>query len=454
MGVQLTGRIVVPGSPDYDAARQEFNLRVNRCPLVIVFCRATQDVVNAVCWARENGVPIRARSGRHSYEGFSSVDGGIVIDLSEMQEVVIDSAKGIALIQPGCRLLPLYERLWQNGVTVPGGTCPTVGIGGLVQGGGFGLLSRAAGLLCDHLQAVEMVDAGGCTLQADETVNNDLFWALRGGGGGNFGLCTGFLFRLTPVGNVGYCDMTWHLSRLEQVVNAWQDWAPYVDPRLTMTLQAGAGRAGSIGPTIRSTGQFLGTEADLRHLVQPLVTAAPPDQLTVTELPYIQSVQQVAATDPFTPLKFKNTGNYVYRRLPPAALATIRCFLEEAPSEHCGIWCQSLAGAVTCVKPGDTAYYHRKALWVIEITANWTDDAAAPAHICWAEQFRKALLPFTFGTYVNWPDLSIADWPSQYYGSNFKRLRQVKRKYDPRNIFRYAQSIPPAIWPPEAAGCE
>ena len=162
---KLTGRIVFPDDLRYENARMNYNTRFSKYPRAIVFCQEIQDVINAVKWARENCVPIRARCGGHSYEAFSILNNGIVIDVSEMDKVFLEKMNMEATIEAGATLLPLYEFLWDKGVTIPGGTCPTVGIAGLTLGGGFGMLTRKMGMLCDSLIAVQMVNAKGGSIR-------------------------------------------------------------------------------------------------------------------------------------------------------------------------------------------------------------------------------------------------------------------------------------------------
>ncbi|MCY0989542.1 FAD-binding oxidoreductase [Nannocystis sp. ILAH1] len=233
----LTGRVVYPGDPDYAAARRDYNLRIDVRPSAIVFAQQPLDVQSAVAWARANGVPPAMRSGRHSYEGFSLVENGIVIDVSSLDSVEYDDATGLAKIGAGAQLLPIYEALAHRNVTIPGGSCPTVGIAGLTLGGGFGLLGRSRGLTCDSLVEVEMVDAKGGIVLASETRNSELFWALRGGGGGNFGVVTSFTFRAAPIGPVAIYRIQWPWEQIQAVTAAWQAWAPGTDRRLVSILQ-------------------------------------------------------------------------------------------------------------------------------------------------------------------------------------------------------------------------
>jgi hypothetical protein len=442
---QLTGRIVYPGNPLYNTARMEFNRRFSKFPKVIVFCKRTQDVINAVKWARERGVRIRVRGGRHSYEGFSTVNGGIIIDVSQMNKVKVDEKNRVAIVQTGNPLARVYKKLWNKRVTIPAGTAPDVGVAGLTLGGGIGLLSRKYGLTCDNLKQVKMVIAtgryGAKTIVANRKKHSDLLWASRGGGGGNFGVATEYTFRVRPISFVSIYSITWKWSDLEKALPAWQRWAPFVTNRLTSTIEVAAKQVG----TIVSTGQLLGGAKELRRLIRPLLRAGTPVKVMVKTVPFIEATKFFAESDLNLEPKFKITGAYGFKPLPPEGVKIIRDFLSKAPNRHASVWSQSLGGAgsaVSRVSPTATAYPHRKAETIYELSARWRNTEEQGPNIQWVKRFRKALRPFVKGDYVNFPDLQIKNWPKAYYGMNFFRLKQVKRKYDPHNVFRFAQSIP------------
>ncbi|WP_243644466.1 FAD-binding oxidoreductase [Paenibacillus pinisoli] len=444
-GTRLTGRIVLPGSPTYNKARMEFNRRFSKFPRVIVFCRRTQDVVHAVKWARERGVRLRVRSGRHSYEGFSSVNGGIIIDVSEMNKVQVDRKRMVAHVQTGNPLARVYRKLWNKRVALPAGTAPDVGVGGLALGGGIGLLSRKYGLTCDNLLQVKMVVASGRfgakTIIANKKKHSDLLWASRGGGGGNFGVAADYTFRVRPIKTVSIYSITWRWRDLEKVFPAWQRWAPSVTNRLTSTIEVAARQVG----TIVSTGQLLGSAKELRRLIRPLLRTGTPVKVIVRTVPFIEATRFFAEADLNLEPKFKITGAYGFHPLPRDGVRVIREFLSKAPNKHSSVWSQSLGGAgsaVSRVSPTATAYPHRKAETIYELSARWRNNREQQRNIQWVEKFRKALSPYVKGDYVNFPDLQIKNWPKAYYGVNFARLKKIKRKYDPHNVFRFAQSIP------------
>lgn len=432
---------MIPGDRKYSSARKEFNTFFNRYPCVIVFAQNTQDVVNAVLWAREKDRPFRIRSGRHNYEGLSVVDNGLVIDVSDMKRVEVDSQSGTVTVQTGLRDFQLAEALGAKGLVVPPGLCPTTGIAGFTLGGGQSSLSRPWGLATDNLIEAEMVDANGRVLRANANHNDDLFWALRGGGNGNFGVCTSFKFRTHQIDTVAYVAINWDLCDLKPVLKTWQEYTvPDSDNRLTPLLTIASGQQS----LLMMQGVFLGSAEDLRRLLQPLLQAGTPQQVTIEEIPWLEAAARIGATQPDTPEPFKSVGPFVNKLLPDEGIDIIQRFISEPPTSSVSVFFHGLGGAVAEVPNDATAYFYRKALSNMSFFATWSTPEGATPGIRWVEDFRRAMRPFTQGVYVNTQDLSIKNWPEAYYGSNFKRLTKVKAKYDPENVFHFPQSIPPA----------
>jgi FAD/FMN-containing dehydrogenase len=264
-GSRLTGRLVFPESPDYESARLGWARQFSKFPLVIVFCQNVQNVVNAISWCREHDVAFRARSGRHALEGWSSVDGGVVIDVSEMNRIHVDESVGVATVQTGATQGAVVEALGARGYTIPSGGEGTPGIGGVTLGGGIGWLSRSMGLACDNLVELEMVipsgKQGARVIRADERYNADLLWASRGGGGGNFGIAPSYTFKIHPISTVTFYKATWgerDWSRLSELLGVWQELAPSAPDQLGSVFFASSGAAG----TITSYGVFVGSEEE------------------------------------------------------------------------------------------------------------------------------------------------------------------------------------------------
>ncbi|PEL11964.1 FAD-binding oxidoreductase [Bacillus sp. AFS017336] len=440
---RLTGRIVTQDDADYEQARTNNTLNNPKFPKIIVFCQNKHDVLNALNWVKENNMPFRVRSGRHSYENFSLVNGGLVIDVSEMNTVTVDCKKMTAKIQAGADLGKVYNILWENGTTIPAGTESSVGLVGLTLGGGIGMLSRLYGLTCDNLLEVEIAVSNGKgkakIIKANKKQNSDLFWACRGGGGGNFGIVTSLKFKVHPISNVSIFSIIWEWEDFEAVFEAWQNLAISTDNKLTSEIEFKSKEVNQI----IAQGEFVGPVSKLRELLQPLTETGSPIKVDIKEVPYIEAVHFFDDPSGNIPALKKRSGSFLNKTFPKRAILIMKSFLENTPNETSSIWHQSLGGAVKRIRPDETAYYYRDAIIAQEYLSNWSTPEEERSHIRWVEELRSALSSYTTGDYVNWPDRFIRNWPTAYYGGNLQRLRIVKREYDPYNLFNFPQSIPP-----------
>ncbi|MFO1443862.1 FAD-binding oxidoreductase [Bacillus sp. Bva_UNVM-123] len=434
---ELTGRVLLQSSPDYDEARKNYNGRFNKFPKVIVYCEVTEDVVNAILWARKQQLPFRVRSGGHSYEAFSLVDDGLIIDVSGLIKLQINKENGTAQIGAGFRLLPLYEALWNQRVTIPFGTCPTIGVSGITLGGGYGLLSRLLGMTCDNVLEVEMVTAQGKIIRANDSQHSNLFWACRGGGDGSFGVITSFIFRVHPIEKVTRYRITWDFADLEKVMRYWQTWAPHADARLASLLLFPAQTLGDL----RANGVFVGSEQELRQIIRPLQKATRPKTVEFQSTTWIEAARLFAGR-PVKQEKFKHSSAYVYEPLSDAALGVLTQYLQNAPGPINVIAFDAYGGAISQVPIDATAFAHRNALFVIQYQSYWVQDEDEKKNIQWIEQFRNSMLPYTRGAFRDYCDTMIPNWATAYFEENLVRLKKVKQMYDPENLFRFEQSIP------------
>ena len=438
---ELTGRVVCQGDRGYQQARRNWNPFTNAHPKVFVFAYKKEDVSNAVRWARENGVPIRMRSGRHALaKDFSQVDGGIVIDVGEMQDVCLDRAKEIAIVQPGIRVGPLVKKLARQGYLAPFGDSPTVGIGGISTGGGITAVQRSVGLICDNIVAAEIVDANGELLYASKHEHPDLYWAIRGGGGGNFGIIVSYIFKVhRSPSRVGIFEIVWPWEQVEDVIDAWQKWAPFVDNRLGTILEAFTQTNG----LLHSEGIFLGPKRELEALLAPLEYTGTPTKVYVDEVSLLEAIEfWTAGGTEFDDQKTSWSSRWVDKLLPQEGLETIRRFLAKSTGSQSNFFFLNSGGAMNSVPSQDTAFYWRNTNYYMEWNTSWYDNADTAKNLRLVEQARQELQPLTVGSYVNVPDLSIKDYAAEYYGANLARLQRIKRKYDPHNVFKFAQSIP------------
>ena len=444
----LTGEVVRQGDSSYDAARLGYNHLFRHRPEAIVYCTETPDVVNALAWARQNDVPVRVRSGGHCLEGWSSVDDGLVIDVSRMKSAHIDAASNIATVGAGLKQLEAVTALGSAGCAAPTGTEGTVGLVGATLGGGFGLLTRAFGMASDNLLAAEIVVApsggGATTLIADEQNNTDLLWALRGAGNGNFGIVTSLTYRTHPLTQAIYVTATWSgLDDLPEVYEAWQQSAPHVDNRMTSQLEITRDHVVLIG-TLAS-----GTAAEAVDMLRPVVSVGTPE-IAVKDDTWadIYASFQIPPDEELANWKF--LSQFIYEPYPPEAVNLIKTFMKYAPTPESNYFTNSLGGAVKTSEPaGGSVYAHRDALYYAEPGAGWgtrgglpaPDDPLTPECEAWIADFGEALQPFVSGAYVNVPNAGMPDWETAYWGTNVDLLRTVKAKYDPDNVFSYEQSV-------------
>jgi rhodanese-related sulfurtransferase len=440
---ELTGRVIFKGDPGYNTARKNWDPHTNKFPKVFVFAQKTQDVANAIKWARVNKVPIRARSGRHSLEvNLSQVNGGIVIDVSNLKTIKLDKKIRTVVVGTGNRVGRIAKTLARQGFIAGFGDSPSVGIGGITLGGGIGPLQRTIGLISDNLLALKMVDAKGRVIRANKKRNSDLLWASRGGGGGNFGVYTQYKFKVirAPEKATVY-RITWPWDQFEEVLKAWQRWAPSVDTRLGSELTIGPKKGGNV----TMTGLFLGSKTEAIRLMKPVTSVGTPTKL-IRLLPYTQVVNFLLPPDPVLTQRVSNqfSSGFGRRPFPDKAIKSMREFLEKVEGADAGFFFLNWGGAVSRVSPRATAFYWRKAKFYVEWNSSWNKKSEAAKNIAIVRNTRRKLQPFIVGSYINVPDQGIKNSGPVYYGANFPRLRRVKAKYDPENVFRNPQSIPPA----------
>lgn len=440
---KLTGIVITPKDPRYPRARMNWNPFTNAFPRVFVFAKQVEDVVNAVKWARENRVPIRMRSGRHALaKDFNQTNGGIVIDTSQMKKVILNRKKGTATIQAGIRVGALVRMLAKEDILAPFGDSSTVGIGGISTGGGITAIQRTAGLISDNILAATIVDANGRILRVSENRHPDLYWAIRGGGGGNFGIITSYTFRIRQAPpQVGIFEVVWPWEQVEQVIDAWQRWAPSVDVRLGTILEAFSQANG----LLHSQGIFLGPKAELEKLIKPLTQAGSPIRVFTDEVTLLEAIEFWAPNEPlFDSQNTTWSSAWVEGLIPSEGLRAIKNFLEKATGSESNFFFLNSGGAMNQVPPTATAFFWRNTRYYVEWDASWTEKSETRRSLRLVEQTRRRLQPYITGSYVNVPDLNLINYGKKYYGDNFARLRRVKAKYDPENVFNFVQSIPPA----------
>jgi hypothetical protein len=400
-----------------------------------------RDVRDALRWAVGQGVQVRARSGGHSYAGYSTTSDGVVLDLRNLAYVHVDRGAGTARIGAGSQLIDVYSELAAAGGTIPAGSCPSVGIGGHALGGGMGLAGRAFGLACDNIVGATIATSDGQLVTADP----DLLWALRGGGGGNFGIVTEFVMRLHPMpASAAYFNVSWPWSSASEAISAWQSFAPHSTDKLTSILHI------ETGGSIFANGQYLGPSGNLPGLLAPLL-AVPGAQLTSSgELPYLAlqlywagcsnktlpACHTVGAAPGGTLPRntFTAKSDYVATPLSSAGRAAMIAAAESGSGSG-ALLCDCYGGAINRVEPSATAFTHRQQLFCIQYYGN----GSSPA---WVNQAWTKMRPYVAGTaYQNYIDRDLGNWRRAYYGSNYPRLVATQLRLDPHHYFSFPQAI-------------
>lgn len=464
---RLQGTLIRPGDPPYPTARQLFDPRFDQVmPAAIAECASVADTQVCLAFAQRFGMPLVARCGGHSYAGYSTST-GLVLDVTPMHSIQVDEATGIVEIGAGARLIDIYAALAAQGLALPAGSCPSVGIAGLALGGGVGVLGRKLGLTSDNLLAAQITLADGRTLTCDASHDPDLFWALRGAGGGNFGVVTSFRFQTHPLTTLTLFTINWPWSVAAEMVGAWQAWAPHAPDELWSNCLLLAADSAQAEPIARVNGVYVGGLSELQGLLRQLtgqISAAPlssymgPDSLldammieagcfgetvAACHLPSQNPAGQVArATE-------VSRSDYIASPLPSAGIAALVSAIAtrsaSAPNGG-GIGLDAMGGAINRIAPDATAFVHRQELCSAQYTTSYAvgdPPGAISASLAWLDQTWQAMRPFVSGgAYQNYIDPNLPDWLNAYYGANLPRLRRVKSLYDPHNFFRFAQSIP------------
>ena len=470
LGSSLEGRLARPSSPGYSVDVQSYNPIFDRAhPEGIAYCASAADVALAVEFAERHGVELSLRSGGHCYGGWST-GSGLVIDVSPMNQVDYDPVTGLVNVGSGTRLIDLYAGLAPHEVAVPGGSCPSVGIAGLALGGGLGVLGRKFGLTCDNIESADVVLASGETVTCDAAHHSDLFWALRGGGGGSFGVVTRFSFLTHPIGTLGLFTLVWPWSSAAATTSAWQDWAPEGPDELWSNCLLVADQSTPAGeaPAARVTGVYVGSQAALQTLVDELVSevGASPFTTFVGSATYLDTMLieggcaddsvnecHLPSQNPVGLLDrapFVAKSNIVDSKLSAAGIATLLDAVEQRQASPVlsggGFVLDAAGGAINRVAPDATAYVHRRSLAMLQYSASWVDSSppsVVAANRQWIGTAWRLMRPYvSSGAYSNYADPDLVDWEQAYWGSNFTRLTEVKRAYDPGNVFHFPQSIP------------
>lgn len=434
------GFVLIPQDAQFAAYQSAFNRRTLRTPLVRVLCSTPAGVATAIQWAQTNAVPLAVRSGGHSFEGLSQGT-GLIIDTRPMNQILIAQDQQSFVLGAGWQLGGVYASLAKNQRAIPAGSCPTVGITGHTLGGGYGLLSRPFGLACDNLLSATVVDARGQILNCSENENSDLFWALRGGGAGSFGIVTKLQFRTHKVPSVRTYGLRWQVPApaAARLMKAWQAWAPASPREITSIMNISRAGGGLIN--VRFLGQSIGSEESLRKELKSMTGIIRSETpITVQNLDFAQAVRHFGGSGKSNSVFMKGKSDYLTKTMSDEHL---NLFLEKIPS-GLAVMFDSYGGAIRDLNDHETAFPHRSGiLSSLQYYCEWANAAEGPQKMANLKRFHAEMRPAMSGrAYFNYCDLDLPNYAQAYWGKNLDRLIQIKRAYDPSNFFSHAQSIP------------
>ncbi len=445
------GTLLRPGRRGYEEARAVWNGIIDKHPRAVALSSDVDDVVRAVGFGRRYGWPLAVRGGGHNVAGLATSEGGLVLDLSAMNGVEVDPESKRARVQGGAIWRDVDAATQPHGLAAPAGLVSETGVAGLTLGGGIGWLRRKYGLSCDNLMAAELVTAGGERVVASERENPELLWALRGGGG-NFGVVTSFEFALHPVGpEIAYALVFYDGAQTAEGLRGFRELARSMPDEIAPILFTGAVPeaegipAEIVGkPTLAAAAVYVGPPEEGEERLRPLRELAAPLVDLSGRMPYVD-IQQFLDED------YPRGRRYYWKSATIAELSDevidiVADFARRQPSPISTIDVWLMGGALRREPPGGAAYSGRGAGFQVNPEADWDDPAMDDANIGWARGIIEALKPHTVGTYLNFPGM-LEEGEQQLrlsFGSNYERLTQVKRRWDPDNLFRLNHNIPPA----------
>ncbi len=436
---ELRGELLRPGDAGYDPARRLFNAMIDKRPALIARCTAVADVVHAIRFAREHDLPLAVRGGGHNVAGKALCDDGLVVDLSPMKEIRLDPDRRTVTAGPGLTWGEFDRATQAAGLATTGGFISTTGVAGLTLGGGLGWLMRAHGLTCDNLRGVEIVTADGEIRRASAAEHEDLFWAVRGGGG-NFGVVTSFDFALHPVGPM-LAGVVFHpAARAREVLRFYRDFMAGA-PEEVMAYGVLTTSPDGV-PVAAIPVCYVGPLEAGERALEPVRRFGTPLMDTIGPMSYCEIQTMFDAAQPFGRNQYWKSS--FLRALDDDALDVLVDHFERVTSPFSMIALEPFGGAVARVPEDATAFAQRKAPYSLVVLGTWEGPREETRHVRWTRDVWSAMQPWSSeAAYVNYLDADDAGRVAAAYGASFRRLAEVKRKYDPGNLFRENQNISP-----------
>lgn len=438
---QLSRETFEPGAPGYDELTRGYNVAYHDVrPRLITLPHSRDEIVRTLAMCQREKWPLHLRGGGHCFEDLNTGP-GVLLDTRRMNRVLLANDRKTVTVEAGATLGAVHRALAPHGLTIPTGSCPSVGVAGLTMGGGYGLVSRKYGLTCDALVELELLDAQGRVHRVSRDENADLFWALRGGGGGSFGVVTQFTFSPKPITDE-VCVLRARVRpelRLE-FLNFWQSWITEGPDELTPLIYLAATARGIDGPVVLA--QHCGNLSSARLALAPFWHFFESDS-------EIKVASALEATEyfggkldaPLEPVRFKSKSHFFKRKFTDVEWGAFVDLLEKPIQGLVGLMLDPWQGAISRVPMDATAFAHRDALFSIQYRADWGLEAGKAGSLEALDQLYTLQSPLSNGAYVNYSDKNLSNWRHAYHGVHLQRLVDVKRRYDPDGFFRHALSI-------------
>jgi FAD/FMN-containing dehydrogenase len=433
LAAAITGNVITPDAPAYESSRLIFNRAFDKRPALIVRCAGAADIAHALQFAQRQALPVAVRGGGHNRAGLSICDGGVVIDLSAMNRVEVNSVGRMARAEAGALTVHVDAATQRYGLATTLAGCPTVGVAGLTLGGGEGFLMSKYGAACDNLVSAQLVTVDGRQVEASLTTNPDLFWAIRGGGG-NFGVASALEYRLHPVKEVLAGTLVYPVGQIPQLLEVFAKVVASAPDEFNVV---GGVTASAQGPRFQMMVCHCSDTRQGNDLLSPL-RALNPREDTVRTMSYLEANSTV---NPAAPVAHFQTDLFV-PQLNAAVVTTIAAAFDAAPPNS-RVFLVPIYGAVTRVGPSDTAYPLRHPGCELGIMARWDAPSGKEAAVRWVKALRDRLHPLADGAYVNQLGETSQELVQTAYGANYSRLVALKKKYDPKNVLQSNQNIRP-----------
>ena len=436
----IRGELLTPRDLDYDRRRRVFNAMIDRRPAAILRCAGAADVIQGVRFARAQQLPLSIHSGGHSVSGASVCQGGLMLDLSPMKGIRVDPVRRLAQAQTGLLLREFDHETQAFGLATTLGVVSVTGIAGLTLGGGLGWLNGKYGLACDNVLAADVVTADGEFLSANPTEHEDLYWALRGGGG-NFGVVTSLTYRLHPVNTVLAGGLVFPPEQARAALRFYYEFSSSAPDELSTSASVGRDEQGR--PFVSIAVCYCGPLHEGEHTLQPLRDFGSPIEGEIRPLPYLAFQ---CARDGGAPVGRQHYWKSSYLKdVTDSAIEVLLEFAATSPSPYSGIGLQQMTGVASRVDPRATAFAHRDRQYDFLIVSQWEDPADADRNIAWTRRCFEAMRPYLKdAVYVNNLGGAEQERVRAAYGVNYDRLTSVKARYDPENVFRLNHNIAPA----------